>query len=354
MREAKEARREVILSIVTELVDALETANLPIEKSLMKAMRLARVMRDPDAQTWIQHEIQGYPKQDKLMSQKLGNCAKYALRFYANGELDPASLPQIEADVHATKVVMEKIQVPAPRESVANFLESRATNDVIDHAMTALTNARTAHTNAVHRFHRLVGSLHQWASDVLISLEFDGVTETMFEESRRQVEEFVRIACPKAAHQLVAAEERLANGDPESLSAALTSCRRLFMSVADAVFPATDQPYVDGSGKKRKVDEGSYKNRLLAFFEGATKSDSTKAMLSAQLEQTAARVDAAYDLSCKGVHADVDSSEARLAMMETYLLIAEVARLARQQGALANRSDVGPTNPSGPSSKPAA
>jgi hypothetical protein len=72
----------------------------------------------------------------------------------------------------------------------------------------------------------------------------------------------------------------------------------------------------------------SYKNRLLAFIDRSAIGASTKSILISQLDHIAARLDATYEKACKGVHADVSSTEARLVVLETYFLLGEVARYA--------------------------
>jgi hypothetical protein len=57
------------------------------------------------------------------------------------------------------------------------------------------------------------------------------------------------------------------------------------------------------------------------------RSDSSHAILEASLEHIAARLDAVYEKACKAVHAEITQQEARLTVIETYLLVAEVARL---------------------------
>jgi hypothetical protein len=42
----------------------------------------------------------------------------------------------------------------------------------------------------------------------------------------------------------------------------------------------------------------------------------------------AARLDAIYEKTCKGVHAEVTAQEARLAVINTYLFIGEVANVS--------------------------
>jgi hypothetical protein len=74
-----------------------------------------------------------------------------------------------------------------------------------------------------------------------------------FEAARIEVDQFVRSYASKSAEQLVAVHVRMQEGTAESFSHALTSCRRLIASVADAVFPAQAAPYIDSSGRKHGV-----------------------------------------------------------------------------------------------------
>jgi hypothetical protein len=48
-----------------------------------------------------------------------------------------------------------------------------------------------------------------------------------------------------------------------------------------------------------------------------------------ELEFLAARLDAIYEMTCKGVYVDVSLDEARLVVIHTYLFIGEIARFPR-------------------------
>jgi hypothetical protein len=183
-------------------------------------------------------------------------------------------------------------------------------------------------------FMSLRSSLHDYATDTYLAIELGDVAESIFENARKAVDTFVRSYCPKAAEQLVAVNERMAEGSAESLVAALTACRRLLMTVADAVFPARDTDWTDHSGKKRKVGAEQYKNRLLAFISESNQRQGSLAIVESELEHLASRVDAVYEKTCKGVHADVSDQEARLAAIHTYLLLGEVARHSSWHGRL--------------------
>jgi len=63
-------------AVATELLQNMETEELPIERYLLQAKRLARLLRDSDAQLWLDLETRGYP--DKFDISSLGDCLKYA------------------------------------------------------------------------------------------------------------------------------------------------------------------------------------------------------------------------------------------------------------------------------------
>lgn len=79
--------------------------------------------------------------------------------------------------------------------------------------------------------------------------------QDLFGRMGQRVDEFCAAVAPAAAGQLLAARKRLGEGDPEALTHCATSCRRALKSVADAVFPAQDDPHIDRSGKEREVGE---------------------------------------------------------------------------------------------------
>ena len=163
---------------------------------------------------------------------------------------------------------------------------------------------------------------------MFIAIELGDIAQDIFEGARSAVDSFVRAHCPKAAEKLIAINERMSDKSGESRTAALTSCRRLLMTVADSMFPARDSEWMDGTGKSRKVGVEQYKNRLLAYLAEQESASSQEIILSG-IEHLAARLDAVYEKTCKGVHVEVSEQEARLAVIHTYLFIGEVASSSR-------------------------
>jgi hypothetical protein len=100
------------------------------------------------------------------------------------------------------------------------------------------------------------------------------------------------------------------------------------MEVADSLFPARDKDWKDNAGKMRKVGVEQYKNRLLAYLSERSSSESDSAILESELELVAAKLDAVYEKTCKGVHVNVNTQGAKLTVISTYIFLGEIARFA--------------------------
>jgi hypothetical protein len=324
--------------VAQALLDELELGTSPIINSIMKGNRLARLLRDTDAATWLDLEARGYPL--GFVFSVLGSCEKYARaggRILPDNNYYPPSLPQYEAAVRTSEKALDGIRFPAnlaPSVSSSNPHEwtgiqiAGAVDKVTTAYTAALRDAQLRCDHNVKLFNGMKSAVHSYATDCYHALSFGQTAEGLFERARSDVDRFIRDVAPKSAEQLVAAFERYDSGGAEALSHALTSVRRLLSTVADAVYPPKSEPIADGSGRKHDVGQQEYKNRLLAFIQERQTSQSARAILGAELEHLAARLDAVYEKSCKGVHGDVTEAEARLVLIGSYMFLAEIARLA--------------------------
>ena len=162
-------------------------------------------------------------------------------------------------------------------------------------------------------------------------LTFSATTSTVFDRHRRVVDQHLASLAPDVLEQLNATYRAAKEGDVESRSQALLSCRRILMSIADAVFPALSEPFIDSKGSSRDVSAPNYRNRLFAFLDGAVAGGTAKALLGATLEDFINRVESLDDLSQKGVHDAVTPQEVDLCVVQTYLLAGEILWLFGQQ-----------------------
>lgn len=315
--------------VAESLLDDLENSPLsPVGPILMKAKRLARLMRDSDAQTWLDLEIKGYP--DSFSFSELGTCKKYAA---TGGRIDlkdssyfPKSLPALEANYESEEAHLASLKTTKQfTGKVDNYLEQRATKKLMEDQSSINTRQKRSYASVKSKYLAMKSSIHGYVTDTYIALELGDVAQDIFEDSRDIVDRFIRSHCPKSAEKLVAINERMAESNDESRSSALTSCRRLLMDIADSVFPARKEEWTDRKGKKRKVGIDQYKNRLLAYLADLVGNNGNYELIDSQIEHLASRLDIIYEKTCKGVHVDVSVAEAKLAVIHTYLFVGEVA-----------------------------
>ncbi len=315
------------------LLEDLESSSSKIDTILMKAKRLARLMRDSDAQFWLDLETKGYP--DNFSFKELGSCIKYAT---SGGRINiktsqyyPHSLSTIEANAESDEALLISLKTTRPpTTNVKNFLEKNATEALMETQLKYQLQQKKNYANSKSLYLSMKSAIHNYATDTYLAVEFGDIAEEIFEGARNLVDTFIRSHCPKAAEKVIAINERMADGSEESRSAALTSCRRLLMDIADSVFPAKEEEWKDRKGKNRKVGIEQYKNRILAYLADLEKSEGTYILLESEIEHLASRLDSIYEKTCKGVHIDVSLNEAKLVVIHTYLFIGEIASQTNQ------------------------
>lgn len=155
-------------------------------------------------------------------------------------------------------------------------------------------------------------------------LGYESVNVAIFERHRAVVDGYLRVIAPEVFEMLNAAYRRVREGDSESLSQALGSCRRILKATADVVFPARNEPVVGVDGLPHDLGPESYKNRLYQFLAENAAHRSTERLCHASLEEIDARVSRLNDLASKGVHDEVTAQEVDLCVIQAYLLAGEV------------------------------
>src|SRR4051794_25987828 len=118
--------------------------------------------------------------------------------------------------------------------------------------------------------------------DINLQLKFENVTESVFQTTKEQVDKELSKLCPSVMKTFIAAYERLRSNSPEEWSQALSSCRNILKSFADAVFPPQSEEYKKRDGTLLVVTDITYKNRLLAFLDQSLKSGNRKKLLTAR------------------------------------------------------------------------
>ncbi|RLQ84943.1 hypothetical protein D9754_16530 [Planomicrobium sp. Y74] len=132
---------------------------------------------------------------------------------------------------------------------------------------------------------------------------------------------------PKSIQKFVSVYENLKSSNNEDWANAVHTCRRIIKEVADVLYPPSDELITLPSGKKIKVGEEQYINRLIQYIESKSDSGSFKAIVGSNLEFIGNRLDGIHNAANKGTHTEVTLEEAERYIIYTYLLIGDILSL---------------------------
>ncbi|WP_422933273.1 hypothetical protein [Sinomonas sp. P47F7] len=136
---------------------------------------------------------------------------------------------------------------------------------------------------------------------------------------------------PQALAMFDAAHVRFLSADPEALSHALTSIRRMFKSIADVVYPPTGEEIVGDDGVPRTMDDAAYRNRLIQFVRNRLGKHDQGDVVKEQLRSFGTRLKTLDELASKGVHSSVGVAEAESCLQWSFMLVIEILRIADAQ-----------------------
>jgi hypothetical protein len=162
------------------------------------------------------------------------------------------------------------------------------------------------------------GLTHQFCTLVMGTYQFSQESKTIFESFSISIDKRLGELAEDAFGKLPHAFERLDSGTPEAISHAMTSCRRIIDSFADSVFPARSEPMTVGQ-EKMSVTAEKPKNRILAYvYDKVSRS---------RYDRIRRSLFDLYERVSAGVHSDVVPTEAKALVLQTYLLLGEIAEL---------------------------
>jgi hypothetical protein len=294
-----------VAKLATTLLSDIEGGSLPIEILVTKALALAKVTADDDAITWLTYELAGYDA-----STPLGETYS-RLTGRWDGTSDKGYFGPISAIVTTVQTMSQTLEVHKAFRPTGDFAMVHQNEKV-----KKVHEWATAIAPLAAIVPKLKAQLHLFASRVLVEAQFSDTSRSIFELYQTAVDKELASKAARAFEKLPHVFERLRNGEPEAVSHALTSCRRIIDSFADAVFPARSDP-VEVDGQQLDCSAAKTKNRIRAFMAGKIKSSSRRERLNKNLG-------ALYDRVSAGVHADVTIDEAQALVLNTYLLLGEI------------------------------
>jgi hypothetical protein len=289
----------------------LEINQLPISQILMKAKRLARMLHDSDAQKWLDYEIMGYPV--VFDPDELGTCKKYymsdrpVIRDEKTRRPHSIGLPHLESYINSTKI-----------DSVTKIGANESQKIQI----------LNKHHELVNDFERLKTMVHNYITEVNISLSVGEFAEDIFEDTRLAADKFIRENCPRAGEQLLEINERMKYFDPDSYSQALAAVQKILTIVSGTLVPSGEKTYRDKKGHERSVEPDQYLNRIFSYIEQNSGNDPVITVVESEMAYIFAKAEHCHDKT-KVLHERVSKEDVELAIIHMYLVIAEIAKIRK-------------------------
>jgi hypothetical protein len=295
--------------LAKELLDDIELSRLSAEPLLLKASRLARWVGSDEIKYWINLEMNGYNNSNEISIKYMGITGRWTNREERKGYWGP--LAQQEAALQAENIKLRSMTTPDTSGDWAFRVMQMHQNQMaqITNYMSALSGIKS----------RVLAHLHKFVSEIYYEKEFDNLSESIFEKYKSEVDTLISVHCGDVLEQIPSVMSRLAEGNAESVSQALSTARRIIDSFADSIFPSTEET-INIGGSEVTLGANRHQNRINAFVHKRVESKSRKTKIRQNLSNL-------YDRVSVGVHGDVTAEEARSLFLNTYLLLGEVLHI---------------------------
>ena len=295
------SRDSQALALAQDIVADIELSRLPIDKLVLKSQRLARLVDEEDQLLWLVKEDIGYNK-DAI-------SAKW-IKMTRRDSTEPTYYGSASTLLGTIKA-LEDIQLMIASSVSSGPSMGIKSEPFMEHGKVTVEIRKLRIIESAIR--TLLFSL---AAKHLYRLSFIERQSSMFEQAQTEIDRLLKGLDEETLRKLDAAHERLQSGDPEAISHALTSCRRLMDQAAGALFPATDETRNVG-GTEVQLGQPQVLNRLKAYIDDHTHSDSRRTRLKQTFTNLWARTSA-------GVHADVSAAEAEYIYLTVYIAVGEL------------------------------
>jgi hypothetical protein len=303
-------RQEEAIRVADELLGDIELKRLKALEIVLKASRIARLVGHAELMEFLGYERNGYPtdRSATVWIERAGRLAdKEKGTFYSQ------SIAKVEAQIESAHGAIDAMRSGGNYSGDMIAIAAREH----DHRIMGYANNLGTWTGICGQ---VVATIYDMVAEIYHELLFSELQASLFADTQGKVDGSLAVAGGSVLDKIERISDRLRDGDPESVSQALTTCRRLIDSCADCVFPARSEPYAIGDEATLQVGQQNVLNRLQAHTHacGATKSRRDR------LRRTLGDL---YSRCSAGTHAEVTVDEARFVFLQTYVALGEILTL---------------------------
>lgn len=317
-------KKEEALRIVEEGIKELESQKGSITVGVQKLSRASNLLEEKNYYIWAEIELGNekfiQPLKEFLSKIMEDNEKQKDIKIYKDEEYKPLLEKLTEVDIDIQFICTTNF-FRLKTNSATGGLD-KSIHHLEDHLsyLKKHSNDKTLYLNNVQeRLAYVKGECHKYLTDLYNRLKFSGTVASGFDLLKNAVDDKLLDLDPEIAEQLMLAFKSVSSDSKEEWSQALATCRRLLESLADRLYPATDEN-ING----RTFKQNQYINRIWRFMDLSIESKSNKDMAKAHLDYLGSWMAADYTLTCKGVHTEVSQLEATKAMFHIYLMLADL------------------------------
>lgn len=310
-------RQDEALRVAEEILADIELKRLKPSEIVLKASRVARLTGHEELSAFLSCERNGYAGSESEWIARAGRrVTEDDSKFY------PQSIAKVEASLEAAQEAIKAMQ------GGGNYSGDYVTIASREHDARIASQAKAVGVWSGIAG-QVVATIYEMLAETYHELLFSELQASLFADIQGRVDGSLAEASGSALQKIESVSDRLRDGDPESVSQALTTCRRLIDSCADHVFPAQEEPYAIGAEATLSVGQQNVLNRLQAYTHqcGIPKGRRDR------LRRTIADL---YSRCSAGTHADVTVDEARFVFLHTYIAMGEVLTLTPVRAVGAN------------------
>lgn len=292
---------EIAYQTRKDILQGKQEASSILRACLVVAENLNKI----EMKNWIDSELRGYSAPKKIPWYRKVNSAR--LDRY-DGFLDFYEL-NVHHSVHLLSSLVRQ------KNSLRILLdeETREVAEVSTQKINGLLNA-------------VVDKCLSFLNGIITELQYGGIVEYLMEEIRKNTDEKLAKLDTKLTDETQSLFVNLTSTNPADWNKVGHSCRKILKLLADKVLSPSDESYTMKDGRKIKIGDPQFINRLCAFFDQKVAGEERK-FLCAEIEYLESYLRQVVEYAQMGEHKpSIEKHHADMIAIHTYLIISEVLK----------------------------
>lgn len=267
---------------------------------------IANTLSKDDDRRWINDELEGYKRGEKIPPYRNIRI------FFRNvrSRLGQYENMDVLDDVHFLSCTREKGEsLYYRRERSFDVFESSMDITTIDNILA-----------------KIIDHCLDFLNRIIAELQYGGIVEYLMEGIRQETDQKLTTLDSRIAEETQSLFVNLTSANPADWSKVGHSCRKIFIFLADKVFPPREEAYKAKDGRVLEVGNSNFINRLLAFLDMKTESEEKK-YLSTEIEYFEAYLRQTVNYAQMVEHnKTVEKFHANMLAIHTYLIASEMLK----------------------------